>query len=1159
MRNLFIFLLLSIHILPFSNLFAQNPPIIGIIDNDTLIVNSGSNYLIIPEISDGDGTNQDITVTALSQANNILEVDSVAYGKGNTFAVVYVSVKDIPGTATLEIEATDDDGSALETLDVHVGNYNKPGINFSIHDIVFWQEVNPLSEPSVFDTIVSSSEGPYDVLNWDQIPNTVGAGCGSEVCVGHDFMTCMLKGYLVPPANGEYTFYMKGADDRALWLSENANYEDADIVIYQGNQDVGTVSGDEKASEPISLEAGKVYAIYGVQWMIHTYYGGILWEGPGIDKDYIDGQYLMYVYDNEFPGPPSNLEVLNTGIEDIRIGWQAGFDNKKVIGYNIFVNGRKVNNQPVTELVYQIENITPATKYSIAVNTIDEMGNESLLSNTVTQTTYSEDNDPPQAPINLVVDVQTGLALQLSWDEPIDLETEIRGYLLYVDGELYNIEDYLYDNSVIVKGLAPETSYNISIKSVDAAFNESDLSEIFPVSTGVFDPFGPDLGVQRARMQIEPENISWNEGIGINTGFINPANISGRQREIIEELKPGIVRWGTLTANPMSFEANTGTASENITIADWMNFAIELDVYCGFTCGVKDGIDWRTDPQTFANFLEYLGGPSSTTWGAVRAAEGYSDPLLPQCKGLIFEFGNEVWGGNSHDAEIGEGNYEEYGQWCRDMAEVMKNSPYWDAERINLVYSSRYVNPEDDWRSDSKTLLTGDTGQIDWFAVTGYLHGNLTYDPEIPEWDSELDFYKTMMVHGFAHNIEGLVATMQMMVSLTGGIKPTYFYESNLTTPSYNGRLGQAIVMTDYMATAMEHGGALPTIFHLTGGQWRITEPENDYRKLPLYWDAWLFNTFCKGHVMKVNTLTNGVIASPDGEIPEDFAPVGCHAYYNGENFSLLLSSRDFENDYTIQIDLPDEMNFAGTATKYLVTGDHYSTKDAVIDTSQIELTDSSLIVVPKYSAIYLVFNGDDPGFDQLPLAHFPLEKPDSIVIVPQEEDFTITTIRGTSKFDYQYYPTDKKFWPPYWETISTNLETSTYTTNNNETYLVRAPAACDIEGEVVIRANAAGYTDIFDELTVTINIPCETGLRDLSDPESINVYPNPVSHSLSLKQRSDQIKSIYITDTHGRTVMKLSSGQVKGEINVQELQNGMYFLIVEGKKGKAIIKFIKQ
>src|SRR5690606_1831449 len=183
-------------------------------------------------------------------------------------------------------------------------------------------------------------------LNYDDIPLTVGMDCSGAVCTGHDFFTAFYKGYIVPPADGTYHFYMRSGDKHALWLSNDENYQNAARILARttSNGSAGTEIGNNTTkSEPVELEAGKVYAIYGTQWIIHSTYGGIMWDGPGMEMDFIPGEYLMPVYDIEKPSAPADLVVEWRTSSEGAVKWEPSTDNGKVSGYNIYVNGIREN------------------------------------------------------------------------------------------------------------------------------------------------------------------------------------------------------------------------------------------------------------------------------------------------------------------------------------------------------------------------------------------------------------------------------------------------------------------------------------------------------------------------------------------------------------------------------------------------------------------------------------------------------------------------------------------------------------------------------------------------------------------------------------------------------------------------------------------------
>lgn len=1126
---------------------------------DTLIVNTGKNYVLIPQIPGGN-----ITITASSSDDNIVEVTTVDYTNGNNFAIIEVVEKGVLGSATISVNI---DGTPYITMEVVVTTYRKDGINFEIHDAVFWQEVDPLNSVPVWETIALSGQAPYGSINWDLVPITVGQDCQtSPPCTEADFFTTYFRGYLVPSTTGDYSFYLTAQDAISLKLSTNSSFGNLQEIIYRGGKkdNIGTDMGNNTyKSEPVTLHAGQIYAIGATNWVIHTKIGGISWEGPGISKQYIPGENLMYFYDPIFPTPASNLTLETRGVNYARIAWTEGNDDVSIAGYNVYVDGIKVNSQPIKDTHYKTTTLTANTKYSITVTCEDKMGNESEISNIINVTTHPVDAGIPDPPTSIVANTITSTALDISWSGASDAETEVVGYNLYIDGTLYNQNDLIYDINTIVLPLQPKTSYGFQIEAVDAGGNISPKSSETTITTSAFNPSDPDLGTKTARIRFELSNYSRNEGIGINGDFLNGDMINiAEEKALVKEMEPSIVRWGALTANPLSFSDHTGTnpVNGNTTLAQWMDYAIENNAYCGMTCGVQDSTDWMLDEQTFAYFLEYLAGDASTTWGAIRASEGYTEPLLQKCKGLIFEFGNEVWGGKWHNAEIGS-DYVAYGEWCREMATIMKHSPYYDTSKIFLVYSGRYPHPDDSYGLHKK-VLTGDNGEVDWMAVSGYLGGNLDYDPEIPAGESELDYYKNGIAR-FAKNIEGLQLNIEESIILTGERKPTYLYESNMTRPSYNGRLGQAVVMLDYMTTAMEYGSIFPAIFSLSGGEWRITQPANGYKQLPLYIGAKFFNKLCKGTIMETTVETNSKIHDYSG-VELDFDPVGSHFYTNGTDYSILLVSRDFENDYLLELDLPDGFSFNSTAKKYLISGSDFSTYDATIDSSDITLTDDMFITLPKHSIMIIKFTGEDQNFDQLPPGWYGgLKAIDSVRIIANEGT-EIDEDAGYINLSAEVYPAEA-ITGYKWSFVSNEINALGYPRGSNG-FRVKGSGDCQGNGSVLVKVESNLNSELFDTIRIEISNQTETGgcegtsVDDLTEV-NIHIFPNPVNEVLSVRSgKNELITSIKVLDLTGKELKAYSriSDQIVN-IPVINMPAGTFLIEISTTRGVYTRLFIKQ
>ncbi len=1142
-------LLLIALFIPVASLSAQNAPVIGTPQDATLFTGSGLNFLMIPNVSDGDeGVGQEISFSATSSDPSILEINDVSYSAGHTMAVIHATEKGLSGTVSISVEATDEDGSVQTSFDVSIGAYHNQGINFEIHDIVFWQTCVPLNSSPAFSMIAENGMAPYSQIDLKGLDLSVYADCDGDICTGTDFFTALFKGYLIPPVSGDYYFYMVSGDHKSIGISDSENFDDAEVILHSVDG-IGTNAGEKEwKSVQVSLEAGKCYAIYGTHWNVHTLMGGLKWEGPGIEKEYIPGEYLSYVYDVSKPSVPANFKLLNTGITDIMLSWSAATDDRNIAGYNLYLNGLRFNDTPLKDTSCQLGDLNPGTDYCMVVTSVDMAGNESAESNPVCTTTYLEDEVAPLPPTSLEAKIVSDLGLKVAWSGASDGETEIRGYRLYVNGELYTVDGLIYEEESGILGLTPETDYAIEVEALDAAYNVSDKSEALIVSTTAFSPYDASISSTKGRLSILLDPIGRSEGIGINPNYVSGEFLDDpEQVRLIKELEAGAIRWGALEANPLNFKDFTGPGKP-ITFGRFMDFCNQTGAYTVISCGVEDGSDWRKHPETFSNFLEYLAGGAETTYGAKRVAEGYSQSLLEGSPGMVFEFGNEVWGADAHAAQIGS-DYAEYGRWCREMATIMRASNYFDDEKIFLSYSGRRPVASDSYGLYEE-LFKGDTGEVDWLAVSGYLGGNLNYSPEIDPGESELEYYKNG-IREMIRNLNGLEETMDVVLQTCGDIKPTYFYESNMTTSAYYGRLGQAVIQTDYYASLVEKGGVLPTIFHLTDGQWKMVVPSQDYKKLPLFHTTMYYNRYCKGNALKTDFATS---------LNTSYDPVGCHIYSEGDAFGLMLASRDFENDWTVQLDLPDELELMRpeSVKMYTITGNGYSTKKARIDSSVVSMSDSMLIKVPKYSMVVMGFEGSGAGIENVPLGFYDYKAADSISIYALG-GIEVYEINGRDKliFKADVFPegilSDAVIWSLEPDSVEASYALMPYG------FDVRGSGTCNGNGTVRVRAHAWDNPAVYDEVEVTISgqgSNCNVGIEG-SMKEELRIYPNPASGLLYVSGLPDGTKKLEVFDIGGRLCLSAESVDKEAEIDLSDFDSGLYLLKVSGSRELLIRKFI--
>ena len=75
-----------------------------------------------------------------------------------------------------------------------------------------------------------------------------------------------------------------------------------------------------------------------------------------------------------------------------------------------------------------------------------------------------------------------------------------------------------------------------------------------------------------------------------------------------------------------------------------------------------------------------------------------------------------------------------------------------------------------------------------------------------------------------------------------------------------------------------------------------------------------------------------------------------------------------------------------------------------------------------------------------------------------------------------------------------------------------------------------------------------------------LSVYPNPVDDSFMIdNMESLDIKSLSIFDINGRTVKNINVNSIGNEINISDLNSGIYFLNIDTENGTATKKIIKK
>lgn len=1153
----FIKLMMCIITLFFLNLHlkaynSEGYPSFENLNKNIVYLNSGQTELLINNVSDGNNQTQEIAFTAVSSDVSIVDVDSVIFKTGDRYARIYITEKQKAGTVNISVKATDTDGTLIKNFSVSVVQYGQIGATYRCYDVAFWQYVEPdMSTIYKWDTINANYAAPYATMNFEKIGM-------SQDGYNNNHFTDALFAWLIPKTSGVYSFKFSTADHADFWLYSAPSGPDTLAWLYRGRKRT-----EHLTSQAVNLEAGKAYRMVAYHWIANNGRNlKVLWKKPGSSyfTDIPKDELLAY-FDIQKPTAVNNLILVKKTTEKIYLSWNKSTDNNKVSGYNVYVNGVKNNLTTLLNLKYTIEGLASGTVYNIHVTAIDNANNESLIGSGIKVSTYLNETNFPTPPSTINLLQVSGNAIKIDWTGATD-DTEVTSYNIYVDDVKVNSAINL-TNNFIIYGLIPKTTYAIKVTAIDPSGNESTKSISKQVTTSTFDPTGTIIeGEYRARAVVKLKNLGWNEGIGINVDLHKGVALSNsstdiKLQSIIAGMKPGAIRWGTIGANTVDFnEATLDKLAKSYDLALKNN---AIFTYCVGIGQVHNGTAFVGDTMAFgkknttayADLLEFFYGPSTSTFGAKRASRGFTDPF-PIGKGLIIELGNEVWGSYSlHNVPVGGDQYQtKYPDFVRDVTKKIMDSPYYQTHKDKIWIAASGRRPE---TGSQNSAVSANQPNLNCLAVSGYLSGNLNYDPAIPFGSSELLFNQFLWSTAEMY-LNGLREMQkEYMIDGNGAAKTFYMYESNATDKLYWGRYGMGMIAIDYLTEALPFGSIVPSLFNLISGQWQCWDLSTD-KPRPIYTFAKFYNTLAKeSHILETKCITNNKLTDGMGGTLYTLLPVGVKAYTNGTNYSVMLFNRDFENTYSIQLDLPNDLIYHSSARMYRLTNDDFSSSDVVIDSSDITLTDSMYITLAKHTAVFIKFTGADMQLSKLHLGFYDHVIGNTINLKANpptnKTDIILTAIVGPD------------------ESLSKKVAWSFISNSIGAKLSVQSTSNCKIssanKGKVKVRAsvneNKSIYQDMEIEFTETGVVVFDSLTSNIANrvKNSIHIYPNPANDILYLDFENTEICKLQMFDLTGRMVM---DGEIINKsINIASLNSGIYLLKVSNINENKIFRIIKK
>ena len=224
-------------------------------------------------------------------------------------------------------------------------------------------------------------------------------------------------------------------------------------------------------------------------------------------------------------------------------------------------------------------------------------------------------------------------------------------------------------------------------------------------------------------------------------------------------------------------------------------------------------------PQEVTNLMEYLGGATSTTYGAKRAALGHPAPWTSVFARIHIEFGNENWnavfrGGTFMNAVA-------YGTRGNAIFGTLKSSPYYNSAQFDLVLGAQAVNAgvmlqihNASANHDSMTLAPYMNSKVDTFATNEDYYGPLFAEPE---WWTRNPTASSGFMRANYNSIQGSSRPVPLSVYEVN-INTTQGAITQAALDSFVPSTGSGLALADHMLLMLHDLGMRDQVMFSLGG-----------------------------------------------------------------------------------------------------------------------------------------------------------------------------------------------------------------------------------------------------------------------------------------------------------------------------------------------------
>lgn len=308
--------------------------------------------------------------------------------------------------------------------------------------------------------------------------------------------------------------------------------------------------------------------------------------------------------------------------------------------------------------------------------------------------------------------------------------------------------------------------------------------------------------------------------------------------------------------------------------------------------------NWYAD---HGNLVDYIGGDTSTPYGARREADGFPR-WDTQFEEIYFELGNELWGTPDDtwdmDLTAGEPLLAQQQRFVRYNVARMTDMKARPGFRTNMKVGFSGRGP-DTWignwpGSYDATVVPPLQDLTDFSTISMY------YGPESSSSDANL--YGDLFADAVAWGRK--TAAMKVAFSAAAGgrdIETTVYegaavwgpYSAHLDQTLYSKEvsLGAAVSLVDHFGAGNAAGVTINNLFHFNGNVWSTLGAYPQRYRKPTFLAVQLFTRHLEGDMVTCTVMGGGTYQSNLPDEPPT-PQVGCYAYKSGSAYGILVVNR---------------------------------------------------------------------------------------------------------------------------------------------------------------------------------------------------------------------------------------------------------------------------